>query len=128
MRGILRLVGMLAASLALFGVGCGFHSGARHALAQGDKGLVRGHHGRILLCALASLIAVLPLVAALVAVVLRYAPVVSDLNGLLMRTRKLPDTRGTLMILGAGALLTLPLLPLKSLIPAAFVEGLRKKA
>ena len=127
MRGIWRLVALLAGALVLFGVGCGFHSGARHALAQGDKELPKGHHGKILLCALASLMAVLPLVAALIAVALRYAPALGDLNGLIMKTRKLPSTRGTLMILGAGVLLTLPLLPLKSLISAAYVEGLKGK-
>ena len=44
-----------------------------------------------------------------------------------MKTAELPSTKGTLVILGIGALLTLPLLPLRSLIPAAFVDGLKRE-
>ena len=51
-------------------------------------------------------------------------PVLNNLNGLLTRTVILPSTRETIIILVAGVLLTLPLLPLRSLIPAAFVNGL----
>ena len=75
---------------------------------------------------LASLLSILPLLIAVIAVILRYLPVLSDLNGLLMKTAELPSTKGTLMIAAAGAVLTLPLLPLRSLIHAAYVEGLKK--
>ena len=128
MRGILVLAGMLIAALLLLIFGCAFHSGARHAFAQGDKSLVKGHHGKILLSWLASLLSILPLLVALIAVIFRYAPALSDLNGLLMKTAALPSTKGTLLILGVGAVLTLPLLPLRSLIPAAFVAGLKKES
>jgi len=40
---------------------------------------------------------------------------------------ELPSTKITVIILGVGALLTMPLLPLRSLIPAAFVDGLGKE-
>ncbi|MBQ8073608.1 MAG: hypothetical protein IJ231_07590 [Clostridia bacterium] len=125
MRGILVLVLMLLAALLTLTLGCAFHSGARHAFARGDLSVVRGHHGRILLSWLASLLAILPLVIALIIVICRYAPALSDLNGLLMGLVKLPSTRETILILVIGAALTLPLLPLRSLIPAAFVNGLK---
>ena len=89
--------------------------------------MVRGHHGRIVLCWLSSLLSILPLLIAVAAVILRYLPVLTDLNALLMKTAELPSTKGTLVILGIGALLTLPLLPLRSLIPAAFVDGLKRE-
>ena len=127
MRGILVLVLVTLAALLLVALGCAFHSGARHAFAQGDRELVRGHHGRIVLCWLSSLLSILPLLIAVAAVILRYIPVLTDLNGLLMKTAELPSTKGTLVILGIGALLTLPLLPLRSLIPAAFVDGLKRE-
>jgi hypothetical protein len=127
MRGILVLVLVTLAALLLLALGCAFHSGARHAFAQGDRELVRGHHGRIVLCWLSSLLSILPLLIAVAAVILRYIPVLTDLNGLLMKTAELPSTKGTLVILGIGALLTLPLLPLRSLIPAAFVDGLKRE-
>ena len=125
MTGILRLLLILLGALLLLMLGGAFHSGARHAWAQGDKRLVRGHHGKIVLCWLASLIGVLPMILAVLWTVARYLPVIQNLNGLLMGTVSLPATRNTLMILGAGAVLTIPLLPLRSLIPAAYVEGLK---
>jgi len=129
MRGILVLAAMIVGSLLLLAAGCAFHSGARHAFAWGNMALVRGHHGKVFLTWLASLLSILPLLIALLAVLLRYLPALSDLNGLIMKTVQLPPTRETLMILGAGGLLTLPLLPLRSLMQAAYVDGLaREKA
>ncbi len=125
--GLLVVAGMAVAALLILVFGCAFHSGARHAFAQGEPSLVNGHHGGVLLAWLASLLSLIPLLAALAAAVIRYLPAVSDLNALLMNTVELPDTRGTLMILAAGALLTIPLLPLRSMISAAYVDGLRKR-
>ena len=54
-RGVLVIVLAVAAAMLLVVFGCAFHSGARHALAQGDVHRVKGHHGKILLtwfCAL----------------------------------------------------------------------------
>ena len=119
------LLAVLLGALLLLILGCAFHSGARHARAQGDKGLVRGHHGKIILCWLASLIGVLPMILSILWTAARYLPVIQNLNGLLMGTVSMPSTRNTLIILGAGAVLTVPLLPLRSLIPAAYVEGLK---
>ena len=128
MRGIMVLLLAVLASLLILTAGCAFHSGARHARAQGDRSLVQGHHGKVMGAWLASLAAVLPLLIAVIAVICRYAPALSDLNGLLMKTVTLPSTRGTAIILAVGLALTLPLLPLRSLIQAAHVEGLKKKA
>ena len=128
MRGILVLVGMAAGSLLLLTAGCAFHSGARHAWAQGDPALTEGHHGKVMLWWLFSLLCLIPLAAALTVVVIRYLPAVTDLTGLLMKKVQLPPTRETLWILAAGAALTLPLLPLRALIPAAYAEKLRKNA
>ncbi len=119
---VIGLIVLATVLLAVFG--CAFHSGARHAWAQGDPDRVKGHHGRVVgtwVCALAS---VLPFIIALIVVVIRYLPVLSDLNGLFMGSVNLPSTRVTLIILGVGAVLTLPLLPLRSLIIAAGVRGL----
>ncbi len=127
MTGILYLVLIFVAALLLLAFGCAFHSGDRHAFAHGNPKLVKRHHGRIILCWLGSLIALLPLIAAIAATVVRYLPALSDLNGLLMQTTSLPSTKVTLIILAAGAALTLPLLPLRVLIHAAYVDGLDKE-
>lgn len=127
-RGLLVVAVTVAAALMVLLAGCGFHSGARHAFVRGDKGLVRGRHGSVLLCWLASQICVLPMLIAAATVIGRYVAVIQDLNGLLMKTVSLPSTRSSLIILAAGAVLTMPLLPLRSLITAAFVDGLKRNS
>ena len=58
---------------------------------------------------------------------LKDEPALKDLNGVVMNTVSLPSTKVTLMILAVGAVLTIPFLPLRSLIPAAYVNGLEKE-
>lgn len=126
-RGVLVIAIAVLGTMLLVAFGCAFHSGARHAFAQGNPGSVRGHHGKIVLTWLCALLSVLPAIFAAVLAFVRYLPALSDLNGLFMNTVNLPPTRKTLEILGIGMLLTLPLLPLRSLISAAFVNGLETK-
>ncbi len=126
MAGLRRLGEIAAAAVLILIAGCAFHSGARHAFAQGKSRMLRRHHGGVMLAWLTGLLSLLPLLIALGVAAGRYMPVLRDLNGLLMRTVHLPSTRDTLLILGVGALLTLPLLPLRGLIQAAFVQGLNR--
>ena len=58
---------------------------------------------------------------------IRYLPALKNLNAIITNTMSLPSMRGTLIIVAVGAILTIPLLPLRSLIPAAFVNGLEKE-
>jgi len=127
MTGVKILIGIVVAAILLLVFGCAFHSGARHAYMQGDKDLVNGHHGKVLLSWLCSLVTILPLLIAIGILLARYLPVVSDLTGILMGTASLPDTKTSEYILIAGAVLTLPFLPLRSLIPAAMVDGIQKE-
>ena len=113
---------VLLAMILILVIGFGFHSGARHARAQGGTRKMKGRHGKNLLgwiCAQATL---LPVLAAFVAAVMRYMPVIRDVSGLMTGSVKIPPTRETLMILAAGALLTLPLLPVRSMITAAVMK------
>ena len=126
-RGVLVIAGIVVGTGLLILIGCAFHSGARHAFALGDPALPRGRHGKIVGIWVVSLISILPMLIALGATVVRYLPAFQDLNGLFMKTVQLPSTRGTVLILGMGALLTIPLLPLRSLIIAACMHGLRKE-
>ena len=127
MTGVLYMALILLGAMLLVAVGCAFHSGDRHAFVRKDPKLVKGHHGKIVLCWLCSLVALLPMILAIVAVVLRYVPLLSNLTALLTKQMSLPSTKESLIILAAGAVLTLPLLPLRSMIPAAFVDGLEKE-
>ena len=127
MTGVLYLVLIFVAALILLIIGCAFHSGDRHAYVRATRKLLKGHHGKIILCWICSLLALLPLIVAIAVTIVRYLPVLNDLNGLLTNEINLPSTRVTLIILAAGAVLTIPLLPLRSMIPAAFVNGLEKE-
>ena len=121
--GVLYLGLILLGLLLLLAVGCAFHSGDRHAFVLNNPGLLKKRRGGIMLCWLCALLAMLPLILAVAVILIRYFPVLMDLNGLVYGTVKLPSTRGTLIILAVGAVLTLPFLPLRSLITAAFVSG-----
>ena len=119
--------GIFIAAVLLVAFGCAFHSGDRHAFVRNNPKLVRGHHGKIVLCWICSLLTILPMIIAIAVVIVRYLPVLKDLNGVVMNTVSLPSTKVTLMILAVGAVLTIPFLPLRSLIPAAYVNGLEKE-
>ena len=125
--GLLYVALIFLATVLLFGFGCAFHSGDRHAFVRENPKLVKGHHGRMALCWLCSLAAVLPLIIAGIVVLIRYLPAMADPTAVVKKEMELPSTKITVIILGVGALLTMPLLPLRSLIPAAFVDGLGKE-
>ena len=64
-----------------------------------------------------------PLIIAFAIVVLRYLPLLNDVSGVMAGEVSLPSTKTSLLILGIGALLTLPLVPLRSMVTAAFIHG-----
>lgn len=128
MTGVLYLVLILVAALLLLAFGCAFHSGDRHAFAAGKPGLVKHHHGKIVLCWLCALAAILPMLIAIAMLVFRYLPAMQNLNGLVDGSLQLPSTRDSLLIAGVGAVLTIPLLPLRSLITAALINGFDREA
>ena len=125
--GFLYLVLIFLATLILLAFGCAFHSGDRHAFVRNHPKLIRGHHGKIILSWLFSLLTLLPAIIAIAAVVLYFLPILKDFISNFGSTDKtMPDTLPAVIILAAGAALTIPLLPLRSLIPAAFVDGLER--
>ena len=123
--GIRYAIYILLALILILLVGIAFHSGARHAWSLGDIRLINRHHGKLVLGWICSLVTMLPLITAVIYTILRYMPALNDPNGLLAGSVNLPRTRTTIAVLGAGALLTLPLMPLKSLIIAAMVHQLK---
>ena len=125
--GVIYLILIFIATLILLAFGCAFHSGDRHAFVRENPKLVKGHHGKIVLTWLSSLAALLPLIIAIFAVVVYYLPALNDVTDILMQEKSLPSAKLPAILLAAGAVLTLPLLPLRSLIHAAFVDGLEKE-
>ena len=124
--GIIYLLLILLGLLILAALGAGFHSGDRHAFALEEKKLLKGKRPKVLLCRICSLVFVLPMIIASVIVVFRYAPLLNDVSGVVAGDVPMPSSRGTLIILGIGAVLTLPMLPLRSMATAAYVNGLRQ--
>ena len=119
--GIIYLLWIFAGLVLLLALGAGFHSGDRHAFALEKRGLGRKRFG-ILLCRICSLVFLAPLIAAVIITVMRYIPLLNDVSGVLSGDVPRPSTRTTLLILGIGAALTLPLLPLRSMVTAAYVR------
>ncbi len=125
--GAIYLLLILAALIVLAMIGLGFHSGDRHAYVLGQKGLLKGKRPKTLLCRICSLVYLLPLLIAIVIVMIRYAPLLNDISGVLQGDVPKPSTKVTLAILGVGAVLTLPLVPFRSMTTAAYVKGLVKE-
>ena len=99
-----------------------FHSGARHAAALEQPGRVIGHHGMLVFGWFISLVFLLPLIAAVAIVVRRCSSLFSagSLDELMAGLRGM--IRFILLVLGGGVLLTLPLLPFRSLMLADMVR------
>ena len=126
MTGMLYLALILVASILFFAFGCAFHSGDRHAFVRENPRLLKGHRGMVLVVWLCALVSILPMLIAVGLLVLRYMPVLSDPTGFVSGQVDLPPTKGSLIIAGVGAVLTVPFLPLRSLITAAYVDGIDK--
>ena len=124
--GVIYLLLILLALVLLAAVGAGFHSGDRHARALGQKGLLKGKRPGVLLCRICSLVFLLPLLIAAGAAAARYVPLLNDVGGVVSGDVPKPSTRTTLVILGIGAALTVPLVPLRSMVTAAYVSGLKE--
>ena len=124
--GMIYLLLILAALVLLAALGAGFHSGDRHAFVLDRKGLLKGRRPMVLLCRICSMVFLLPLIIAFIAVAFRYAPLLNDISGVVAGDVPRPSLRTTVIILGIGAVLTLPLLPLRSMVTAAYVNGLRQ--
>ena len=124
--GMIYVLLILAGLAVLALLGAGFHSGDRHAWVLDEKGLLKGKRPKALLCRICSLVYLLPMIIAFVIVAFRYAPLLNDISGVLQGDVPKPDTKVTLAILGVGAVLTLPLIPLRAMTTAAYVNGLRE--
>ena len=124
--GVIYLILIFLGLVLLAALGAGFHSGDRHAWVLNRKGLLKGRRPKILLCRICSLVFLLPLLVAFGIAAARYVPLLNNVNGVMSGEVAMPATRITLLILGVGGILTLPMVPLRSLVTAAYVRGLEK--
>ncbi len=124
--GMIYLILIYMALVVLLFLGLGFHSGDRHAEVIGQEKLLKGRRLKVLLCRICSTVWLVPLLTALVIAAFRYVPLLDDVSGVMSGEVSIPSTKTSLIIVGVGAALTVPLVPLRSMVTAAFVHGMKE--
>lgn len=125
--GVLIVAAAVAASMLLILLGCAVHSGTRHAIAMGDKKLLKGN--RVRLCALwfLGLMLLIPFVAVAVLVFGGYVGTLIDA----LKNMQMPSialtAKQTALLIGSAILLLCPVLPLKNLLPAVYLRKVKEK-
>ncbi len=128
MNGIKLVLVIYAATLLPIVLGCAFHSGTRHAIALGDKNIIRGHRLGVVGVWLVGLVALLPFFAAAAYVGMDFVSgLVNALSNLGAGSIALPSIGDKVYLLAAAfVVLLLPALPFKQLMTAAYVRGLKE--
>ena len=120
--GVWIVLGALCASTLLILLGCALHSGSRHAAALGDKALLRGNHLRLMGLWFLGMLLVIPFVIVVIAVLGSFILTLPEA----LRNMQLPSLTLTAsqwgMLIISAAVLLLPLLPLKNLLPAVYLH------
>ena len=125
--GVWIVLGALCASTLLILLGCAVHSGSRHAFALGDRKLLRGNRLRLMGLWFLGLMLILPFAAVVVAILGDYAMSLADtLMNLQLPSLALTASQAGFLALGAAVLL-LPVLPLKSMLPAVYLHMVKEK-
>ena len=120
--GVWIVLGALCASTLLILLGCALHSGSRHATALVDKALLRGNRLRLMGLWFLGMLLVIPFVIVVIAVLGSFILTLPDA----LRNMQLPSLTLTVSQWGvlfvSVAVLLLPLLPLKNLLPAVYLH------
>lgn len=120
--GVWIVLGALCASTLLILLGCALHSGSRHAAALVDKALLRGNRLRLMGLWFLGMLLVIPFVIVVIAVLGSFILSLPDA----LRNMQLPSLTLTAsqwgMLIVSAAVLLLPLLPLKNLLPAVYLH------
>jgi len=126
MDGVMIVAGAVAASCLLIVLGCAVHSGSRHAIALGDKKLLRGNRLRLTALWFLGCVLVIPFAAIVVYALGDYAlSLVRELKNLKLSAFTLSVKQAALLI-GGAAVLLFPVLPLKNLLPAVYLRKVKE--
>ena len=126
MDGVMIVAGAVAASCLLIVLGCAVHSGSRHAIALGNKKLMRGNRLRLTALWLMGGVLVLPFAAVVGYALGDYAlSLVRELKNLKLPAFTLSVKQAALLI-GGAAVLLFPALPLKNLLPAVYLRKVKE--
>ena len=107
-------------------IGCGFHSGDRHAAALGHPALTKGRHGALIGLWFGGLVVFLPFVIAAIFPCFSFLRAMLDAFNEFMLTFvfTLPALGSTLIVMGVIiVLLLLPAIPLRTLMPAVYLRA-----
>lgn len=126
--GLMMILGGIAVSALLILLGCGVHSGSRHAIAMGDKNLMKGNRLHLTALWFLGLVLMIPFAVVVVAAMGDYAMM---LINEFKTTMKFPtftlSARQIAMLIGGAIVLLFPLLPLKNLLPAVYLRMAKEK-
>ena len=126
MDGVMIVAGAVAASCLLIVLGCAVHSGSRHAVALGNKKLLRGNRLRLTALWFLGCVLVVPFAAVVVYTLGDYAlSLVRELKNLKLPAFTLSVKQAALLI-GGAAVLLFPVLPLKNLLPAVYLRKVKE--
>ena len=126
--GLVLIMGGIAASALLILLGCALHSGTRHAFALGDKNLLRGSRLRLTALWFGGLVLLIPFAAVVVYALGDYAlTMVNALKNFSFPSSFALNTRQVAMLAAGAVVLLIPLLPLKSLLPAVFLRMVKEE-
>lgn len=125
--GVWLVLGVLVASTALILLGCAVHSGGRHAVALGDRNLLRGNRLRLMGLWFLGLVLFIPSVALVAAALSDFA--MSLLGGPLNLQQPFAGVSVSRlgMLVGGGVVLLIPALPLKNLLPAVYLRMAKER-
>ena len=127
-KGIVVGVAIYAVTILLALIGMALCSWRRHGYAWGLPGsAVKGHRGQLFALNLLGALTFVPFGVVVAIITHGYASqLIQALSGLTSGSMSLPPLTGNLWLVGAAfVVLFLPLLPFKSLLPAAFTEALK---
>ena len=131
-QGIIRYVIIMVLMLLFPLFGLMFHSGTRHAYALGDRKLVKGHRWQIVGLWLSGLLFVLPMAVCIVALIAQVS--VSAVQFTMQWFENLMDMpsfsmlmppKWLLAVTAVSAVLMLVTNPMRSLLPAIFLRGVK---
>lgn len=127
-RGTIYAMCMYLATLLPFVFGLSFHSGNRHARALNDAGRIRGHRGLVIRTWWSGIALLLPFLLVCGYFGIDYAgKLVDAVNNMAASGLHLPSLgRRIYFVLGAFVVFVLPLIPLRSMLTAACVRGLKE--
>ena len=126
MDGVMIVAAAVAASCLLIVLGCAVHSGARHAVALGDKKLLKGNRLRLIVLWFLGCVLVVPFAAVVVAALGDYAlTLIASLKNLQLPAFTL-NVKQAAMLIGGAVVLLVPVLPLKNLLPAVYLRKVKE--